>query len=60
MDLLLRQVLWPKEFLQHRGVAGILELSIRVVADKVKEGNFETFGELAMEEITKTDERIAP
>jgi len=28
----------PKEFLQHRGVTGILELSIQIIADEVEEG----------------------
>jgi len=27
----------PKEFLQHRGVTGILELSVQIIADEVEE-----------------------
>jgi len=34
----LGQLSRPKEFLQHRGVTGILELSVQIIADEVKEG----------------------
>jgi len=34
----LGQLSRPKEFFQHRGVTGILELSVQIIADEVKEG----------------------
>jgi len=37
-DLPLGQLSRPKKFLQHRGVTGILELSVQIIADEVKEG----------------------
>ena len=37
MDLPTRQFSQSKEFLQHRGVTGIRELGIQVIADEVEE-----------------------
>ena len=34
----MRQLPRPKEFLEHRCLAGIRELSIHVIADEVEEG----------------------
>ena len=38
MALPMHQFPRPKEFLQHWGVTGILELSIQIIADEVEEG----------------------
>jgi len=38
MDLPARQFPRPKEFLQHRRIAGIWELRVQIVADEVEEG----------------------
>ena len=38
LDLPMHQLPRRKEFLQHRGVTGILELSVQIVSDEVKEG----------------------
>ena len=38
LDLPMHQLPRPKEFLQHRGVTGILELSVQIIADEVEEG----------------------
>ena len=37
LDLPMHQLPRPKEFLQHRGVTGILELSVQIIADEVEE-----------------------
>jgi len=37
LDLPMHQLPRPKEFLQHRGVTGILELSVQITADEVEE-----------------------
>ena len=34
----MHQLPQPKEFLQHRGITGILELSVQIIADEVEEG----------------------
>jgi hypothetical protein len=34
----MRQLPRPKEFLEHRCIAGIWELSIQVITDEVEEG----------------------
>ena len=34
----MHQLVRPKELLQHRGVTGILELSVQIIADEVEEG----------------------
>jgi len=38
VDLPLGQLSRPEKLLQHGGIAGMLELSIQVVADEVKKG----------------------
>jgi hypothetical protein len=38
MNLPTRQFPQPKEFLQHRCIAGIRKLSIQVITNEVKEG----------------------
>jgi len=38
LDLPMLQLPRPKKFLQHRGVTGVLELSVQIIADEVEEG----------------------
>jgi hypothetical protein len=38
LDLPMHQLPGPQELLQHRGVTGILELSVQIIADEVEDG----------------------
>ena len=38
LDLPMDQFPRPKEFLQHRRVTGVLELSVQIIVDEIEEG----------------------
>ena len=38
LDLPMNQLPRPKDFLQHRRVTGVLELSVQIIADEIEEG----------------------